>query len=682
MKLNEQSASLRKEKFENQKLSEELKQLKDRMSQSISGNDTPYRRLQNTPNHRRSLALGEESSSVNTNNEIESLKLRLQQEEGNVQRAENYAIDLQKKLNVLQATRGIPSASGLNFEKKYKEAQERITELENKFQELFLLEDSPKRLAKSESFGRSSLINKTLNSANQDFVKIYQDITKTLKVTRDELNSSKSEILRLKHLLRELEDELYETKKSSFRSSVTDYENKLAQLKVRHESVSSQNLELSSNIEIYRKRADEYYKKLELAESAIKISKRHEELATKELEYTKTQLHLAREESRATQILIKDVRHENAQLETKVNDKDYQIKQAQSQISNLSDKIDYFTKNYENVENQQKLKDEIRDLRKDLGFKLETETSLIKDNKKLSLDLEELTQEKQILDEEFEQQSLKLDDLEILSEELTQKCRSLENEKQLNERKINNFTKQVSNLKDLVQQLTEQKDGLLTEKDKLEEDIMKLNHQQEETVAKLAQTEADMVILRDHLENQRQQSDDLQSEFRQSKMSNSHDIQDYGKLKKELLVTNEENDSLKKNNNELAKKVQMLEDKLYGNEQLKYWETKVDGLTKELDRSQGDNYESSKTIKQLERELKKLEIRVANESQLSKKYNDENFDYQNKVNHYKSTIDILHSENLENKLLLKSTERERDDMKGNLLLLEKEVLELRAKLGV
>lgn len=673
LKLNEQSAALRKEKFENQKLTEELKQLRSRVSSSS------HRQL--TPNNRRSLAFGEDVSFMD-HGELESLKAQLQQEELNTLRAENYAIELQKKLNKLQTSRGINNSWNTDYEKKFKESQERVQELERKFESLLSIEDSPQRLSKSESFGRSALINKTLNNANQDFVKIYQDITKTLKVTRDELAASKSEILRLKRLLRELEDELYETKKSSFKSSVTEYENELAQLKVRHDSVKTQNADLATNVEVYRKRAAEYYKKLELAESAVNISKRHEQQSAAELESTRTQLNLAREECRASQILIKELKKEAGALETTINEKQYLVKQLQGQAGILNDKIEYFTKNYENVENQQKLKDEIIDLRKDLNFKLETETSLIKENKQLSLDLEELTQAKADLDLEFESQSSRLEELEISNEELIKKCRSLENDRQLNERKINNFTKQAKNLKDLIGDLTQQKDNLLADKDRLEEDLLRQTHTSEDTLAKLQQTESDMAILRDHLEAQRQHSDVIRNEFQQSKLSTTHDVKDYLKLKKEILVTGEENDALKRVNRELSGKVRVLEDKLYGNEQLKYWETKVDGLTRDLDKTQAENHEASQTINSLRREMKQLASRVANESQLAKKYNDENFNFQNQVNHFKSTIDVLHSENLEKDLVIKASERERNEMKENMLLLEKEVLQLRDRLGI
>ncbi|CAK7897017.1 myosin-1 [[Candida] anglica] len=674
LKLNEQSASLRKEKFENQKLNEELKQLKGRI---ISGDSE-----RKSASFRRSLAIGEEVT-LNSNylrEEIDALKFSLEQEESNAQRAENYAIELQKKLNKLQSSRGIGNST--DFEKKYKESQMRIQELEDKINNIVSQEDSPKRLSKSESFGRSSLINKTLSNANQDFVKIYQDVSKTLKVTRDELSGSKSEILRLKSLLRESEDELYDAKRQTFKTSISDYESELAQLKVRYDSVSAQNVEINASVSLYKKRADEYYKKLELAESAINISQRHEQTAARELAEAKNQLHLAREEARASQILITDVRRQNTTLENTISDKEYAIKQSKEQIKTLVDKIEYFTTNYENVENQEKYKEEIRVLNKDLNFKLETETILIKDNKKLQLDLEEMTREKEELDAECIEQQQKLNEFEINLAEATKRVRTLENEKAIHERKITNFTKQVTSLKDLVGELTQEKDNLLQEKETLEEDLIKLTQTHEDTQATLTQTEADMAVLRDHLENQRESADAIRSELNQSKISTTNDIQDYSKLKRDLLVTNEENDSLKKVNQELNSKVHSLEEKLYSNEQLKYWESKVNELTGKLDQSEGSNYESSKTIKSLERELKKLEIRVQNESQLTKKYNDENFDYQNKVNHYKSTIDILHSESSEKELLLKAAEREKIEMKENMLILEREVLELRSKLGI
>ena len=676
LKLNEHSAMLRKEKFENKKLSEELNILKTRKSFEESRNEAPL--------NRRSLAIGEgvslRSGVDNLNEEIEGLKLKLEQEEANSQRAENYAIELQKKLNKLQSTRGINSWT--DYEKKYRDSQVRVTELEKKFQDILTTDETvsiPSPLSKSENLSRSSM---TLSSSNQDFVKIYQDITRTLKSTREELTVAKSEILRLKSLLRESEDELYDAKRLSFRSSVSNYEEELAQLKVRSDSLYSQNSDINRSLELYKKRSDEYYRKLELAESAVQISKRHEQAASRELIEIKNQLKLTREESRASQIMIKEIRNENSLLEERINDKNFELQKLQNRMSVINDKLNYHNKNYGNKELNEKYKEEIRNLHKDLNFKMETETNLIKENKKLQLDYEDLFAEKDSLDKELGVKLAKLSELEYLSSDLSKKLRVLDNEKVIHERKINNLSKQVASLKELVTETTNQRDELLETKETLEEQIIQLNQKLDDNAAQIQQYESDMNILRDHLENQREASTTMRSELNESKILSRSDIQDYQRVKKEVLVTREENDSLKKVNKELNSKVHILEEKLYGNEQLKYWEAKVNDLSRDLDMSHNDNYNASKTIKSLERELKKLEIRVENESQLTKKYNDENFDYQNKVSHYKSTIDILHNESMEKDLLLKASERENLEMKENMLILEREVLSLKERVGI
>lgn len=191
LKLNEQNAALRKEKFENKKLTEELGLIKERiMNGSLMSSDL-------TPK-RRSLAIGERvNGSVDAlNKEINDLKCRLQQEQSNYQRAENYAIELQKKLNKVQSSRGLNSST--DYEKKFKESQGRVAHLERQIEgfisnESTSNESSPsngRTVSRSESLGGQL----AFRGVNPDFIQIYQDINKTLKSTRDELGTSKSEI--------------------------------------------------------------------------------------------------------------------------------------------------------------------------------------------------------------------------------------------------------------------------------------------------------------------------------------------------------------------------------------------------------------------------------------------------------------------------------------------------------
>ncbi|EGW32004.1 uncharacterized protein SPAPADRAFT_139460 [Spathaspora passalidarum NRRL Y-27907] len=675
LKLNESSAMLRREKFENRKIAEELSILKERVNGSSK-----------VDVKRRSVAYGEKTDSAGLDvlhREIEDLKFKLSQEQGNFARAETYAVELQKKLNKLQATRGLNSVT--DYEKKYQESEKRARDLESKINELVVHSNSPPTSA-DNSFTRSdsimSLSNHALRGVNADFVQIYQDISKTLRATREELNHSKSEILRLKSLLRDSEEELYAAKSNNFRTSISDYETKIANLNVKYENLLSRNKDLNDGVELYKKRAEEYFQKLELAESAVTISKRHEEASRRELNEAKSQLILAREESRASQMLLKEFQGKVGTLETLAQEKKFQLGKAHDEIKILKEKIDYHVNNYENKEVTEQLKEEINNLHKELNFKTETETSLIKENKQVQLDYEDMVRTKNEMETELGEALVREDKLEAQVQTLTNSVRQLEDDKFINERKIANFTKQTASLKSLIEEVTTQRDSLVQEKEELGDQVYRLTRELDDKTAELSQTNAKLDLMRTHLQNQRDDSEQIKTELNQSKISSTSEYMDQQRLRKELLVTNEENLSLKKANSELNSKVSDLQQKLYSNEQLQFWETKVKDLSSQLDTAISEGHEANKIIKSLERNVKQLEIRVEHETQLTKRYNDENFDYQNKVNHYKSTIEILHQENIDKDLALKTSERANSEMRGELLLAQKEILELRQRLGL
>jgi myosin protein heavy chain len=486
----------------------------------------------------------------------------------------------------------------------------------------------------------------------------------------------------LKALLRESEDELYQVKQENYKTSVIDYEQDLAQLKVKHETLLSRNKDISESLEVYRKRADEYYNKLEMAEAAVKLSKKNEASAVQEMKEMKNQLILTKEECRTSQILIKDFRIKIGKFEETIVVKDQKLQSCKEEIKSLKDKLSYHLNNYENKELTENYKEEIRNLNKELNFKIDIETKLIKETKKLQLDDEDAVLARDNLTKELEDLVLREERLELRIEELSNNLRSLENEKVINDRKIINFNRQVSGLKQLIDEISSERDRILQEKSELANQLNKLNTKHDRTTTELKQTQAELTFIKQHLENQREDSEAIKSELNQSKLSTSSDYREQQRIRHELLITKEENFGLLKTNKELNKKVETLEEKLYSNEQLKYLEGKVKSLTNALDAATVEKNEDEQSIKNLERQVKNLEIRVENESSLSKRYNDENFDYQNKINHYKSTIDILHNENLEKDLQLKGIQRENIEIKETMLMLQKEVLELREKLRV
>lgn len=673
LRLNEHTAALRREKFENKKLSEEIALLKSRVE-----NDFHLSRSRSVLPTKRSASNG--SNRAYTKEEFESLKFKLEQEELNAQRAESYAVDLQKKLNKLQSSRGINQFH--DYEKKYNEAQNRISELEGRFSEMLnstsLIEPSvPVPMtasSRSDSFRRSSII---LSGSNQEFALIYQDITRALKSTRSELGDSKSEILRLKSLLRESEDELYDIKHNHFKTSLLNYEDELAQLKVKNETLTSRNEDLVGSLAIYKKRSEDYFSKLEQAEAAVNAAKIQQQNAEKELENANSQLLLKREELRASKILIQDLKKQSTLLEETINDNIYENQKLSSQIKELQERIAFVTTNHDTNEN---IREEMRQLNKELNFKLQVETNLIKENKKYQLDLEDLTRDRAALEEEFLDAANRADEFEEQVEELTTQVTNLKEERAINERKIVNLNKQIDNLKELIDEISNQRDKLREEKSRLEEQLLQTSHKLDETTTLLNNAKEESTILKEHLQNQREDANEIRSELSRSKSGKDGDIQDYQKLKRANLVTVEENETLKKANEELNYKVHALEEKLYGDEALKYWENKVKSLTKDLDASESAKHESSKNAQSLTREVAELKLRVRNEQQLAKKYNNENFEFQNQIQQFKTQVGILQGKSLEHELMLKQATREKMDLELTVLMMEKELLELRERL--
>lgn len=669
LKFNEQSAQLRQEKFENKKLCEELNILRSRRS--------PEKLNNLASSNRRSLAIGEDlylkSNLQILNKEIESLKFKLEQEESNAQRAENYAVQLQKKLNKLQATRGLETS--VDYEAKFRESQNKISELEQKFGDYLKQGETTlnldARLSKSESL---DTISHLALGKNQDFVRIYQDITATLKTTRGELATAKSEILRLKHLLRESEDELYNVKRLTFKHSAIDFESDLAHLKVQNDGLISRNNELSKDLDVFKKRSESYFQKLELAESAVKISKRHEDSAKKELNEIKGQLILAREEARASQIMIKEINSRKYELESALNESSFEKLKLKNKILELQEKIDYFGRNYSNKEVNEKYKEEIRSLHRDLNFKMQTETSLIKENKKYKLEYEDLLSEKNELEKGYESLSDRSIALESKVTNLTEDVRVLNDEKTINERKINSSMKQIKHLKELIDEINLEKDRILEKNASLSDEVSGLKGELDEHTQTIHQYENDTDLLRKHLETQREIVTELRTELESHRTSSSTSVENYQKVKREQLLITEENDSLKKVNKELVSKVLSLEEKLYSNEQLRYWENKVSKLGFDLENSRSENFNLEKKMKDLEREVQNHKIKADNDMRLIKKYNDENFEFKNKANQFKSSIDVLHNEILDKDIRLKYLERENEQLKESVLQLEKEML--------
>lgn len=671
LKLNESNAAVRREKFENQKLSQEVNLLRKKVDDSF---ESPLKRSE----LRRSLVYGDDLRLGQMNEsryaqEIKELKSRLQQEEASVTRAENYAIELQKKLNKLQMSRGIENVT--DHELKYKQAQEQIIELEKKLGDVLSDSTGSKELlleviSRSSSFGTISSI-----TGSADFAKIYKDITRTLKATRDELNGSKSEILRLKSLLRDSEDELYEIKKSNVKTSIGDYEREVARLNVTNDTLAKKQEELQTSLTKYKGRSEEYFAKLELAESAVTISKRHEQQYRKELEEKTTELKLIKEEMRASEKVIKQLRLDKNGLDVQLADLQHKIEKLRNQLENAENKIRYLDDNYSERKNTiNEHKEEIRNLHQDLKFKLEKETEIIKENKRIKIENEELLRIKEEVLAENTEVNDENEKLTKHNDELRTEVELLKNTKQVHERKLEQSAKQIETLKELI----EDNGREIARVNDLNHNLEKLKAQLETTISELQdslkESNMNLDLVREHSATLEKDKQLLKEELEVVHAKWDSSDGQYKLARTDHLVTVQENETLKKVNEELKRKVGGLEEKLYLNEQLKYLESNVSKLNGELDSVRHALFECESREQNLQKQIRTLEYENDNKSVLLKRYNDENFNYQNMVGQYKTKVEFLHQENSEKDLKIKTHERQLAELRERLLIYEKESL--------
>lgn len=669
LKLNEASANVRREKFENQKLTQEVNMLRQKVNAAF---ESPSKRSE----MRRSLAIGENLGLDNINDtkhleEIKQLKSRIHQEEANVARAEVYAIELQKKLNKLQMTRGVDTFS--DYEAKYKDSHLQVQRLEKRIESLLAGGSSP-IIEEQESMSRSSSFGNVNGAAggSGDLAKIYKGMTKTLKITREELSGAKKEILRLKSLLRESEDELYEFKRLSVKTSIADYEQEIATLKVSKETTSKEMEEIRGLLNKYQKRSEEYYDKLELAESAVTISKRHADQSRKELEEKSTELIMAKEELRAMDKVMRGLRHEKNELDMALAKLRHREETLLGEVKAARARIEYLDENYgdrkRTIENH---KDEIRQLHEDVKFRMEKETEVIKENKRLKIDNEELTR---IKTEVLAENADVVEENERLvrqADSLSKEVMDLKDAKSVLERKAEQNSKQIADLRELMEENSHQIESLTVELKELKARRDDLQAKLDDSNDGLRRANENLELLREHVELLEKEKAERKEEVEAVRQKWDISEKGFKDARSEGLVLVQENESLKTVNKDLKEQVSRLKEKLYLNEQLKYLEDSVAKVNQEADNLRHSLFEGESREHALKKQVATLEFEKENLSQNMKRYNDENFNFQNMVGQYKSQVEYLHHENNEKDLKIKSQDRELAELKEKLLQIER-----------
>lgn len=671
LQLNEQSAVLKKETIEKNKIKADLKMLHSRLASEAFDKqqlkiqlkkikeglglspiefDETYERLTRDNEH-----LSKEIGSLKTDLELER--------KASQRRSENQ----RRPLSDINSTDS-PFALKHDFntyKAKFEASEARVRLLERKLSE--------------NTFKSGAVLNNRSLSSQQksdgqyeELLKVYQETSRNLSLTREELANSKYQASKLEKELSKSGDII-----SSYKSKdVQALSNQLAReeltkVQLHLEAIQSKNSDLSKTVKLYKSRAEEYFNKLENAEAAVRTAKHSEKFTKEQLQEATDSLEKIKEQNRRSENAIVKLNVTISQLRERIEEKQSELSKAQSSNIMLQEEINHYHERLMKSSNTEKYDSQIRKLSDELVCSMRNETNLRKDLGTLELDFENLqTQKSKEIKELTKEKSYYMrlvKDLEDKNEDAVVAQKDLEV-------KLRSLMKQIGTLNESVDKLIRERDSLENDKKSLEIQVRDLSGEygtfmNEREVAGQEKESLLMTIEKNELE-----IDDLKKEKRKAK-SLQEQLQAFIEEEKHKnVIVSEENQALGKFNQQLKDKVSELEQKLNENDD-DIWLERINKLEKRLQSESDEKHEASKVTKSLERTVDELKDQVDKQAKQLSKHSAERESYELKISELLNTINKWQNTDSSTRLSLKRAEREMRHLQENNLELEKEIEE-------
>lgn len=669
LSLNEQSAMLKKETIEKTKMKADLKMLHSRLASEAFDKQQLKIQLKKLKDGLglSPLSFDENYERLNTENEnlskeINSLRTDLDLERKASQRAN------QNQRKALTDRNSMDSPFSLKHEfstykAKYEASEARIRLLERKLSESDTFKNGPVLNNKSIDIG---------NKHDQDLLQVYQEASRNLNITKEELASSKYQISKLQKELNQSK-ELISTYKTKDVQSLSNQlaREELTKVQLHLEAIQGKNVDLSKTVKLYKARAEEYFNKLESAEAAVRTAKHSEKFTRQQLQEANDSLNKLRQENRKSESAVAKLNVTISQLKEEIQEREIELSKAQSSNIMLQEEINHYHERLMKSSRTDKFDAEIKKLNDELVRSMRNETDLRKDLGTLELELDNLqSQKSQEIKELTKEKTYYLHlvkDLEEKNESATAAQKDLEI-------KLRSLMKQISTLNDSVDKLIRERDRLESDKKALELQVRDLSGEYGIFMNEREVAGEEKASLEATIEKHQTEIDDLKKERKKSK-SLQEQLQAYIEEEKHKnVIISEENHSLGKFNEQLKLKITELEQKLNKNDD-DIWLERIDKLEQKLQLEINEKHESVKHHKSLERTVDELKDQVDKQAKLTSKYEDEKANYEFKISELLNTINKWQSVDSSNKLGLKRAEREVRHLKESNLELEKEIAE-------
>lgn len=509
----------------------------------------------------------------------------------------------------------------------------------------------------------------SLQSSKADLLAVYHDTSSNLVKTKELLAEANQDKARLERELR-----------GRGSSDVVPESEDLSEMQLHLEAERARNDDLADSLNLYKSRAEEYYGRLESAETIVLKATRAEAFAKTRMKEMEETLNSAIEERRQADTALVDAQNRLRKLEGELEDKKFALSYSQQSENRLAKELrelnDRWSKEIEQANESVKAMrnryvEELKSLSVELEMQKQTASELLEEKNKLSLQLgngatsssSSWNAEKRRLEAQISELSKSSDETNVAYQE--------------SQRRIGSLLSQVRTLRTTMNEITSDRDQLQKDKRTLEKRLAEVS----ENFEQLAMDTRSRSLATSQSSNSGH-VDDLNASIQRERQVASSALKELDSIRKAFDQEKKVLEDLRKTNAQQAKankeqqlRILELETQLLGPAKNgdKLLRSRVAELEERLHRQANEHAREILALKADSRSLKDLESQLESKERLISRLQEESAKGNDRIKQLIQTVDNLQAEESAHRIATRRADREARDAKERALRLEKEL---------
>ncbi|CZS98096.1 related to myosin II [Rhynchosporium graminicola] len=572
-----------------------------------------------------------------------------------------------------------------------------------------MLDDSAKKvssLEKSIQTGELSLRDIQTKSHEElfDLINSQEDSRRSLlhihNDTVAELNDTKKHHDSLKHTRATLEVELRDAKsdlKDVSQQREQDAANRsqllqeFADLQIRLDAESSELLDVSSSLSLYKSRADEYFSKLEQAEIAVMKATRAEQFAKSQAREAEETCAEILSERKQTDAAIEDLQRQNQSYEERLEDMSVDLEAALQARKRLQHELeDYRSQRAMDIEDKEtsmeqtrkKYQAEFATLTNELDIAREEKLFKQSENTRLREELEELRSkwDDEVLNsstwsKEKARLESTLSDLSASRDEAIKAHTDAQD-------KVVNMMSQLRSLRTTVDDVSAERDMLQREKRGLEARLLEaktglddLARGDSPSLRNAASLDRELLELKSNLAQQEDIVAAAVGKMRRTEALTAEMQKDIVAERETTAQLHTEKAGLEKSLKELQVRLIDLETKGYSSssQDVRFLHGRVQELESQLEAQETERNKSQRSVRNVDRTVKDLQLQIERKEKANTSLQEDISRSRDKIEKLLRTIDELQSSESDGQLAARRAERALNEEREKALRLEREL---------